>query len=341
LPEVVAQGFTHLLDEVYRSGKAFIGRAVPVELEQRAGRRQRHPPPRRRSWRTIGQLTGGVAHDFNNVLQVIGRQPAAAADVGGNLAAAAPEAQRRCSKPPLRPTAAPSCRRSCWPSRGASRCSRWSTKSGPRRLRGMDDLLRRALGETIEIETVRRGGLWNTMVDPHQLENVILNLAINARDAMPGGGRLTLELGNALLDDSYVAAEPDMAPGQYVMLAVSDTGSGMSREVLARAFEPFFTTKPEGEGTGLGLSMAYGFVKQSGGHIRIYSEVGTAPRSRSTCRADAAGTVERARLTRRPGGGRQRNHPGGRGRPGRAGTVVDMLGSLGYRVLKADNARAR
>jgi signal transduction histidine kinase len=141
-------------------------------------------------------------------------------------------------------------------------------------LRGMDDLLRRALGELIDVETVIAGGLWNTLVDPNHLENVVLNLAINARDAMPEGGKLTLELSNAMLDEHYTALTEDVRDGQYVLLAVTYTGTGMNRDVLERAFEPFFTTKPEGQGTGLGLSMAYGFIKQRGGHVRIYSEPG-------------------------------------------------------------------
>ena len=139
---------------------------------------------------------------------------------------------------------------------------------------GIDDMLRRAIGEGVEIETVVDGGLWNTFIDPTQVENALLNLAINARDAMDGTGKLTIEAGNASLDDEYAHAH-DIAAGQYVMLAVTDTGAGMLPEVIAQAFEPFFSTKPEGKGTGLGLSMVYGFVKQSGGHIRIYSEVGS------------------------------------------------------------------
>jgi two-component system NtrC family sensor kinase len=139
----------------------------------------------------------------------------------------------------------------------------------------MSELLRRTLDETIRIETVLAGGLWQTAVDPNQLENAILNLAVNARDAMPQGGRLTIETANAHLDERYAeAAGEDVRPGQYVMVAVTDCGAGMSREVMSRAFDPFFTTKPQGAGTGLGLSMVYGFAKQSGGHIGIYSEVG-------------------------------------------------------------------
>ena len=138
---------------------------------------------------------------------------------------------------------------------------------------GMDDLLRRTVGPSIAIETVAAGGLWTTLVDPNQLENALLNLCINARDAMPEGGRLTIETGNRWLDQR-AAQERDLSPGQYVSLCVSDTGSGMSPDVIAKAFDPFFTTKPLGQGTGLGLSMIYGFVRQSGGQARIYSEVG-------------------------------------------------------------------
>ncbi|HEX2147980.1 MAG TPA: response regulator, partial [Pseudorhizobium sp.] len=139
----------------------------------------------------------------------------------------------------------------------------------------MDHLLRRSLGEAIEIDTVVAGGLWNTYVDPSNVENALLNLAINARDAMDGQGKLTIELGNAFLDDEYARGAVDVKPGQYVMLAVTDTGVGMSPQILEKVFEPFFTTKSDGKGTGLGLSMVYGFVKQSGGHIKIYSEPGS------------------------------------------------------------------
>src|SRR6185295_1703459 len=139
---------------------------------------------------------------------------------------------------------------------------------------GIFDLLRRTLGEDIEIELRPSARLWPAMADKGQVESALLNLAINARDAMAPGGKLTIETRNAHLDDDYVRLNPETAPGDYVMLAVTDTGSGMSPEVIARAFEPFFTTKATGKGTGLGLSMIYGFAKQSGGHLKIYSEVG-------------------------------------------------------------------
>src|SRR5262249_62244982 len=136
---------------------------------------------------------------------------------------------------------------------------------------GMQPLLARTLGEHIEIQLIRGRDLWPALADPGQLETAVLNLAINARDAMPGGGTLTIQSENAHLDEAYTRANPDAAPGDYVMVAVGDTGSGMSAAVAARAFEPFFTTKDVGKGTGLGLSQAYGFVKQSGGHVQIYS----------------------------------------------------------------------
>ena len=138
----------------------------------------------------------------------------------------------------------------------------------------MSDLLRRTLGESISIETVLGGGLWKTNADPSQIENAILNLAVNARDAMPDGGRLTIETANCHLDDDYAARHAELPAGQYVMIAVTDTGTGMPPEVAAKAFDPFFTTKPVDKGTGLGLSQVFGFVKQSGGHVKIYSEVG-------------------------------------------------------------------
>ncbi len=139
----------------------------------------------------------------------------------------------------------------------------------------MEDLVRRTVGPGIVTEIVTAGGLWTTLCDANQIENALLNLAINARDAMPDGGRLTIETSNTRLDDAYAASQGgEVKPGQYVALCVSDTGSGMSPDVIARAFDPFFTTKPLGQGTGLGLSMIYGFVKQSGGHVRIYSEIG-------------------------------------------------------------------
>jgi CheY-like chemotaxis protein len=135
-------------------------------------------------------------------------------------------------------------------------------------------LIRRAVGESITVECVTAGGLWNTSVDTSEFQSVVLNLAINAHDAMPEGGKLTIEMANAALDDAYAARHVEVEPGQYVLLAITDTGKGMDKATLGRALDPFFTTKPVGEGTGLGLPQVYGFVKQLGGHLKIYSEVG-------------------------------------------------------------------
>ena len=142
-----------------------------------------------------------------------------------------------------------------------------------RLIAGMEELVRRTMGPEVSVEPVGGGGLWTTLVDPSQLENALLNLCINARDAMPGGGKLVIETGNRWLDER-AARERELPPGQYVTLCVSDDGTGMPPDVIARAFDPFFTTKPIGMGTGLGLSMVYGFARQSGGQVRIYSEMG-------------------------------------------------------------------
>jgi signal transduction histidine kinase len=141
-------------------------------------------------------------------------------------------------------------------------------------VRDSTELLHRTLGETIELEGVLAPRLWPVEVDQNQLESAILNLAVNARDAMPDGGKLTIETANTMLDESYAAAESEVVPGQYAVVSITDSGVGMPKEVIEHAFEPFYTTKETGRGTGLGLSMVYGFVKQSGGHITIYSEEG-------------------------------------------------------------------
>jgi signal transduction histidine kinase/CheY-like chemotaxis protein len=283
----------------------------------------------------VGHLTGGMAHDFNNLLQVI----------TGNLELLARAA-------PLQGRAAVHLASALG---GAERGARLTAQllafarrqpldprviNLGRQVRDMTDLLRRTLGEQIEVEASVAGGLWNTLADPGQVENALLNLAINGRDAMPDGGKLTIELANAFLDDSYADSHLEVAPGQYVMLAVSDTGSGMSPEVAARVFEPFFTTKAEGEGTGLGLSQVYGFVKQSGGHIKLYSELsqGTTvklylPRSRRP--ADIAepplagpveGGTETILVVEDDAAVRE--------------AVVEILSDLGYSVLKAGDAEA-
>ena len=138
----------------------------------------------------------------------------------------------------------------------------------------LSDLVHRTIGETISFETVLGAGLWRVEADPNELEAAIINLAVNARDAMPDGGKLTIETANAHVDEAYASRHAEVVPGHYVAVSVSDTGTGMDRHTIEQAFEPFFTTKPVGKGTGLGLSQVYGFVKQSGGHVKIYSELG-------------------------------------------------------------------
>jgi signal transduction histidine kinase/ActR/RegA family two-component response regulator len=218
----------------------------------------------------LGQLTGGVAHDFNNMLAIIvgnldlGMRRLSREDVRARIyvenalsgARRAAELTKRLLAfsrlQPLKPQSA-----------DANKC-----------VADMSELLRRTLGEAIELETVLGGGLWRAIVDVHQLESAILNLVINARDAMGRAGRLTIETANTELNRAYADAHAEVTPGQYVMIAVTDTGRGMSDAVIEKAFDPFFTTKPSGAGTGLGLSQVHGFIKQSKGHIKIYSEEG-------------------------------------------------------------------
>lgn len=407
LPEVEGQGYFELLDQVFRTGKPYVGEALKVmlkrsedvesqerfvhlvyqplliggrvegifvdgydithqkraedalrtlnnsleehveartsELESALERLKHEAAERAQAERALqraqkmealGALTGGVAHDFNNLLQVISAnlQLLAKLNKGNEVA------QKRIE------SALSGVRR------GAKLASQLLSfgRRQPleprvvnvgRLARGMEDMLRRALGERIEVEMVVSAGLWNTFIDPGQVENAILNLAINARDAMEGQGKLTIEAGNAMLDEDYAAKHDEVVPGQYVMLAVSDTGCGMSREVLEKAFEPFFSTKEEGKGTGLGLSMVYGFVKQSGGHIMIYSEVGE-------------GTTLRLYLPKSSKSEDVITSPAVTG-PVEGGTetilvveddeevresVVATLTDLGYQVLKAKNA---
>ena len=282
----------------------------------------------------IGHLTGGVAHDFNNLLQVI----SANLDLASGDATSNPRLSAR-----LRNAEAAVERGSRLTAQLLAFARRQALEPraiNPGRLvQEMTDMLRRALGERIEVESAVAGGLWNTFADPNQVQNAVLNLAINARDAMPSGGKLTIEVSNAFLDDEYAAQHAEVAAGQYVMVAVSDTGVGMTPDVIARAFEPFFTTKGEGQGTGLGLSQVYGFVKQSGGHVKIYSEPGEGttvkiylPRTRKA-QEDAAVAAEQ---------------------PARGGNetilvveddtdvrdaVREMLVDLGYAVIEAEHAQ--
>ena len=283
----------------------------------------------------IGNLTGSIAHDFNNLLHVIsGNLHLLKRDVSGNAAAE---------------------RRVQIALDGVARSAKLSSQLlafGRRQplapkvinlgrfIRDMEDIIRRAVGEGIAVETVIGGELWNTLVDPGNVENALLNMAINARDAMDGQGRLTVEAANAVLDSDYAAAHDGVTSGEYVMVAVRDSGAGMSADVIEQAFEPFFTTKPEGRGTGLGLSMVYGFVKQSGGHIHIESEVGRGstirfylPRSMQS--EDALAEADAGPVT----GGSEMILVAEDDEHVRE-TVVAMLSDLGYRVLKAKDAQS-
>jgi PAS domain S-box-containing protein len=314
-------------------------RSRQLEEEQRERQKAEIQLRQAQKMEAIGNLTGGVAHDFNNLLQVIhGSLELLARDT-----VAMPRAARRIENALMAVN------------RGA-RLAAQLLAFGRRQplqpkvvnigrfVSGLDDMLRRSLGEAIEIETVIAAGLWNTLVDPGQVENALLNLAINARDAMEGRGdgqgHLTIEAGNATLDAAYTRLHPDAEPGQYVMLAVTDTGSGMPPEIVSRVFEPFFTTKPEGKGTGLGLSMVYGFVRQSGGHVKIYSEMGQ-------------GTTIKLYLPR-AGEDEDQAAPVPSGPPA-GGTetvlvvedddavrqvVVETLTELGYKVLRARDAQS-
>jgi len=281
----------------------------------------------------VGQITGGVAHDFNNLLTVI----LGNAEMLADSLKSDPQLARLSE---MTVTAA---------TKGADLTQRLLAfaRKQPLEPRTVDinalvadaeGLLRRTLGENIEIELVRGGGLWRAHIDPGQLESAIINLGINARDAMPGGGRLTIETANMHLDEAYAHRHAELEPGQYVMIAMTDTGSGIPGELIERVVEPFFTTKETGAGTGLGLSMVYGFVKQSGGHFKIYSEAGE-------------GTSVRIYLPRaeteadEPAETREEGDGAGRGETVlvveddelvRAHTAA-QLDALGYRVREAGN----
>jgi signal transduction histidine kinase len=287
--------------------------------------------------KAIGDLTGGIAHDFNNMLGAIAaalnliQRHLQKGDFGiERFVEAANQATERAAsltrrllafarKQPLSP----------------------QTVDANNMIVQMSDLLRATLGEHIRIETVSGAGLWATNADLSQLENAVLNIAINARDAMPEGGHLAIETGNAYLDEDYCKHHAEVAPGQYVMIRITDTGAGMPPDVIARAFDPFFTTKPAGAGTGLGLSQVYGFIKQSRGHIKIYSEPG-------------AGSTVKIYLPRSIGDVKQITGSSATLQVGTADDVIllveddalmrqlatDALRDLGYTVFNSENAAA-
>ena len=287
----------------------------------------------------VGQLTGGIAHDFNNMLAV----------VIGSLDLA----QRRTTQDDIRlrryiDAAQDGARRAANLTQRLLAFSRQQplrpeTVSLNKLVANMSELLRGSLGGAVELETVLAGGLWPVNADPNQLENVILNLAVNARDAMDGGGKLTIETQNAHLDKRYAAEHLGLPAGQYVLVAVTDTGSGMPAEVVAKAFDPFFTTKDVGKGTGLGLSQVYGFVKQSGGHVKIYSEPGNGTTvkvylPRLVGAHDEAKEFEEA--TDMPLGDMREVVLVVEDEPQVRRFSVEALTELGYRVLEADSGRS-
>jgi PAS domain S-box-containing protein len=292
----------------------------------------------------VGQLTGGVAHDFNNLLTLvlgglegIGRQLA-------NLPDQSPVARIE----RFRDMALQGAKRAAALTSRLLAFSRQQSLA-PQSLdanelvAGLCELMRRTLGEAIVLETVMADGLWRTFADPNQLENALLNLALNARDAMPDGGKLTIETANAILNEAYVSSLNDpVEPGEYVRIAVADTGAGMDRPTRERAFDPFFTTKEVGKGTGLGLSQVYGFARQSAGHVKIYSEVGQ-------------GATVKIYLPRRSGNlaDRTENRASNVSRSIGLETIllveddealrnygIQVLEELGYRVLDADSGAA-
>ncbi|WP_337266884.1 PAS domain S-box protein [Oryzifoliimicrobium ureilyticus] len=313
-----------------------VGRDITERLEaESALRKTELALQQAQKMESIGNLTGGVAHDFNNLLQVVsGNLQLLERDLAGNEQALrrvtnALEGVNRGSKLAAQLLAF-----------GRRQALDPRVVNVGRLVNGVDELVRRTIGDGIEVNTVVSEGLWNILVDPTQIENALLNLAINARDAMSGFGILTIRAENFALEADQAPKYEDLRAGEYIAISVMDTGTGMSAEVMEKVFEPFFSTKPEGKGTGLGLSMVYGFVKQSGGHVEIESEVGK-------------GTVVRMFLPRAFGAEQWEEEVTGgtleRGSEtilvaedddGVRATVVEILHELGYRVLEARDAEA-
>lgn len=333
---VQMHAFTEMLEEQVKE------RTRQLEEENEARRKAEEALRQAQKMEAIGQLTGGIAHDFNNLLTIvlggldtIGRQipllpPSAglprivkARDMAVQGVHRAVTLTRRLLAFARRQPLAP------------------KPLDANKLVGGMTEFLQRTLGETVALETALLAGLWRAYADEHELENALLNLALNARDATPNGGKVTIETANCHLDETYVSmlSEP-VASGQYVMIAVADTGVGMGKETIERAFEPFFTTKDAGKGTGLGLSQVYGFVRQSAGHVKIYSESGE-------------GTTVKIYLPRYFGREEyQDERQGGTEKSGAIGAeailvaeddeelrafTTEFLSELGYRVLDAPN----
>jgi PAS domain S-box-containing protein len=287
----------------------------------------------------IGQLGGGIAHDFNNLLMIVQgnlevaqrhtRQLPESADLQRYLGNAMRGAQRAAALT----------------SRLLAFSRRQALDPKPvdvnKFISGSMEFLQRALGEMVEIEAVGDASIWSIEVDPNQLESALVNLAINARDAMPNGGKLTIEAANVFVDDDYVRLNPEVNEGQHVAICVSDTGIGMSKEVAARAFEPFYTTKEAGHGTGLGLSQVYGFVKQSGGHVKIYSEVGQGTTVKMYFPRLVQRTLEEEAVEDLPiAEGESETILVVEDDPDVRAYLLDTLRELKYRVVPANNAQA-
>ncbi|MEA2935764.1 MAG: hypothetical protein QOD74_2410 [Variibacter sp.] len=328
------RSFTETLEEAVKD------RTRELEAENEARRRAEDSLRQAQKMEAVGQLTGGVAHDFNNLLTIV---------LGGLDVIA-----RHIPELPASQAVSRIVRAKDMAMQGAQRAATLTSRllafsrqqalapqaiDANKLVAGTCDFLHRTLGEAVALETVLAGGLWLTFVDPNQLENALLNLALNARDAMPDGGKLTIETANCYLDEAYLAphSEP-VRPGQFVMVAVADTGVGMDQPTRERAFDPFFTTKEVGKGTGLGLSQVYGFVRQTGGHVKIYSEAGH-------------GTTVKIYLPRYAGEEDSTNHQSQTGDTARAigaetilvveddqalrGYTTEILRDLGYAVLEA------
>jgi signal transduction histidine kinase/ActR/RegA family two-component response regulator len=285
----------------------------------------------------MGQLTGGIAHDFNNMLAIVlgslrllqRRIERGETDVQKYIDGAIEGAERAASLTTR--LLAFSRQQALMPE--VLDCNKM--------IAAMNEILRRTIPENVQIETVLAGGLWRTYADAQGLESAIINLAVNARDAMPDGGKLTIETANCLLDEAYAASRPDVTAGQYVMIAVADTGAGMTPDVIDRAFDPFFTTKPAGYGTGLGLSQVHGFIKQSGGSIAIYSEVGQGTTVKLYLpRFNAVGTAPavRADASAVPRSANGETILVVEDEPEVRKLAIDMLRELGYATLEADSA---
>jgi signal transduction histidine kinase len=330
--------------------QGLLERTSELEIESKLRQEAEATLRQAQKMEAVGQLTGGIAHDFNNLLTIIignldtMRRALADASNPGNVE----ELRAKLAKPVesalkgANSAAQLTQRLLAFSRRQALAPAKVDLN---RLVADMIEILRRSLGEDINIETVLGAGLWPTFVDPHQVENVLLNLALNAKAAMPKGGHLTIETANAYLDDAYTARFGDVEPGQYVLLCVTDTGTGIRTEILDRVFDPFFTTKPQSEGSGLGLAMVHGFVKQSGGHIRIYSEEGHGttvkiylPRSMGSEKVAAVPAGKPPPPTPTPGARKDETILLVEDNDGVRDYAIEVLEQLGYGVLAASNA---